>query len=353
MGSWASRIPALRDGLQLSHSMLSIVLLCGGLGAVISYPFAMRMMAKFGDRKTTLYAGLGLCSVLIAIGAAPSTLLLMLAVLFLGITCGCFGVGLNSVASHYEKQAGQSKMAMLHAMGCAGSLGGALLSSVVAGAHMKPLAHFLILTMPVSFLFWFCFQLIGTSSTTRPIEKKAFALPSRPLLMLGILGFCGAMAENSIVDWASVFMKDHFGVSEGFAPLALSAFTVAMLISRLTGDQLKEKYGARRPLTAGGLLAAAGMVFAIFAPNAYWALAGFACAGMGLSLLFPFVLSVAGKQGVMAAASVGTMTNIGALMGPPVIGTLADYLGMQAALAFIALLSLVIGTVAATSTVLD
>lgn len=71
MGSWASRwasrIPALRDGVQISHSLLSFVLLCGGLGAVLSYPLASHLMAKFGGRKTSFYAGLGLCADLPAI----------------------------------------------------------------------------------------------------------------------------------------------------------------------------------------------------------------------------------------------------------------------------------------------
>ena len=40
MGSWAGRIPALAERVQVSHSALSMVLLCGGLGAVVSYPIS-------------------------------------------------------------------------------------------------------------------------------------------------------------------------------------------------------------------------------------------------------------------------------------------------------------------------
>ncbi|WP_019140197.1 MFS transporter [Noviherbaspirillum massiliense] len=352
MGSWASRIPALRDGLQISHSMLSFVLLCGGLGAVISYPLASRLMANFGGRRTTLYAGLGLSAVLPAIGLAPSVPLLMLAVLMLGVSGGCFGVGLNAVAARFEKAAGMSKMSRLHALGCVGSLGGALLGSFVAGMGIKPSMHFIAVALPVALLMWLSCQMLEADEGGEVIEKKAFALPSGPLAVLGILGFCGAMSENSIADWSGVYLKDHFNVSAGVAPLALSAFTVMMLVSRLMGDRLKEKHGARRLVSSGAVIAASGLFLAVFAPSAPLALAGFAFAGMGLSLLFPFIYSAAGREGPMATASVATVCNIGGLMGPPVIGTMADHLGIQVAIGFIGLLSVAIAFVSARANML-
>ena len=87
-GTWASRIPALQEGLQISHSALSLVLLCGGLGGMLSHPIASRMMIRLGARKTLFYAGLALCAVLPAIGLAPNVPLLMLAVLMLGVAGG-------------------------------------------------------------------------------------------------------------------------------------------------------------------------------------------------------------------------------------------------------------------------
>jgi len=58
MGSWAGRIPAMAERVHVSHSALSMVLLCGGLGAVLSYPISSRMMSSLGARKTMLFSGL-------------------------------------------------------------------------------------------------------------------------------------------------------------------------------------------------------------------------------------------------------------------------------------------------------
>ncbi len=346
MGSWAGRIPALREGVQVSHQMLSFVLLCGGLGAVLSFPLSSRLMACFGGRHTMLISGAALLLVLLGIGFAPNVPLLMLAVLMLGITASSFDVGMNSVAAHHEKTTGASVMSRLHAFACAGGLAGAALGSGMAGMGIAPSMHFLMLALPLAVLLKLGHALVPADSGEK-IEKKSFVLPRGPLALLGALGFLGAVAEGSIADWSGIFLKDHFGVSDGFAPLSLTAFSTMMLLSRLFGDRLKMKHGARKLVCTGALLAAAGLFFAVFAPSASVALGGFALAGLGLSLVFPFVFSAAGREGPLALAGVATMSYSGTLMGPPLLGTVAHLLGMQAAMGVVATLGLVIALVAA------
>lgn len=346
MGSWAGRIPALRDGLQISHSMLSLVLLCGGLGAVISYPFTSRMMARFGGRKTMLYAGWAVLLVLLAIGTAPTVPLLMLAVLLLGITASCFDVAVNSAATAQEKASDKPLLSRMHAWGCAGGLAGVTLGSLMASQKIAPALHFGMIVLPLAIALWVACEWLETDDDGQQIEKKMFCLPRGPLALLGALGFCAAVAEGSIADWSGIFLKDHFGTTDGFAPLALTAFSVMMLITRLTGDRLKARFGARRLLIVNTMLASGGLFFAMTAPNAYLALAGFGVAGLGLALVFPFVFSAAGREGPMALAGVATLTYTGSLMGPPMMGTVAHVVGIQAAIGFVACLAIVIAAIA-------
>lgn len=236
-------------------------------------------------------------------------------------------------------------MSKLHACACAGGLVGATLGSVMAGMAVSPARHFLILVLPMLLLLKIGHATIE-ADTAKKIEKKAFVLPRGPLLLLGMLGFLGAVAEGSIADWSGIFLKDHFGVSDGFAPLSLTAFSTMMLLSRLIGDRLKTQHGARKLICSGALLAAAGLFFAVFAPAASYALVGFAIAGVGLSLVFPFVFSAAGKEGPIALAGVATLAYSGSLMGPPLLGSVAHGLGMQAAMGFVACLGIVIAAVA-------
>lgn len=346
MGSWVGRIPALRDGVQVSHSALSMVLLMGGLGAVLSFPVSSRLMARFGGRRSMRISGIALLCVLLAIGAAPTVPLLMAAVLMLGMTASTFDVGMNAVAAHHERNSGRSMMAMLHACACAGGLAGVALSSAMAALQVRPLLHYALLALPFALLLTSGTRLLPDEGGER-IAKKSFVIPRGGLALLGALGFLGAIAEGSIADWAGIFMKDHFGVSDGFAPLSLLAFSTMMLISRLAGDRLKARHGARRLVSVGALTAAAGLFVAVCAPGAPVALAGFGLAGMGLSLVFPFVFSAAGREGTVALAGVATMSYSGSLMGPPLLGAIAHGVGLQAAIGFVGALAIMIAGVAA------
>jgi fucose permease len=346
MGSWAGRIPAMAERVHVSHSALSMVLLCGGLGAVVSYPVSSWLMANKGARKTLLVSGLALLAVLVAIGAAPTVPLLMLAVLSLGITASTFDVAVNSAATRREKLSGKSELSKLHGLGCAGGLAGATLGSLMASLHVAPATHFLMLAAPMAFLMWYAYSMLDADDAGEQVEKKKFALPRGPLALLGAIGFLGSMAEGSIADWSGVFLKEHFNASDGVAPLALSCFSVMMLASRMVGDKLKLRFGAKPLVSSGAMVGAAGLFFAVLSPNAHVALAGFAVAGLGLSLVFPFVFSAAGAQGPMALAGVASMAYTGSLMGPPVIGAIAQGLGMQVAIAYIGGLALAIAFVA-------
>jgi MFS family permease len=352
MGSWAGRIPAMAARVHVSHSALSMVLLCGGLGAVLSYPISSRMMGTLGARKTMLYSGLALLAVLVAIGIAPSVPLLMMAVLSLGITASTYDVAVNSAATSREKRTGKSELSKLHGLGCAGGLVGATLGSLMASLHIAPGTHFLMLAGPLALALYYAYTLLDADDAGLAVEKKSFSLPRGPLLFLGAIGFLGSMAEGSIADWSGVFLKEHFGASDGLAPLALSAFSVMMLLSRLVGDKLKGRYGARALVTSGSMLGAAGLFFAVLSPNAYCALFGFAVAGMGLSLVFPFVFSAAGAQGPVALAGVASMAYSGSLMGPPVIGAIAQGMGMQVAIGYVGGLAALIAFVASRSRML-
>lgn len=347
MGSWAGRIPALAERVNVSHSALSMVLLCGGLGAVVSYPISSFLMGRLGARKTLLASGLALLAVLVSIGMAPNVPRLMMAVLMLGITASTFDVAINSAATRLEKQSGKSELSKLHGLGCAGGLAGATLGSLMASLKIAPATHFVMLAGPLALLLWAGFSMLDLDDRAEQVEKKPFSLPRGPLALLGLLGFLGSMSEGSIADWSGVFLKEHFGASDGLAPLALSSFSVMMLLARLVGDKLKARYGAQRLVTLGALVSAAGLFFAVTAPNAYVALVGFAIAGLGLALLFPFVFSAAGAQGPVALAGVASMAYSGSLMGPPVIGAVAHYVGMQAAIGYVGGLSVVIALVAA------
>ncbi|MBM3337284.1 MAG: MFS transporter [Betaproteobacteria bacterium] len=356
MGSWAGRIPALRDDLQLSVGELSIVLLCSGTGAAsssalssaLSSAFSPHLLPNFRGRmsqRTKIgIAGLVLLLLLVMIGLAPNLPLMMLAVFLLGASASTFDIGMNAAAAREENLQARSLMARLHACACAGGLGGVMLGSGMAWLQFSPIRHFSLLTLPCALLLWLGVRGLSADVASNPpvTKKPLFVLPRGDIALLGMLGLLAAMTEGSIANWSGVFMTDQLGASMSFAPMSLAAFSAMMLLSRFRGDRLKAAVGARRLICGGALVAGIGIYLAVFANAALTAVTGFAIAGLGMALVFPFVFSAAGRQGATAITGVATMTYAGSVIGPPLLGGIAQWLGLQAALGFTGLLSLLI-----------
>jgi MFS family permease len=351
--SWAARVPAVRDSLQLDAASLSIALLGGGAGAVLSFPLAASLIRRLGARRASCCAGLGMLLSLPCIALAPSLPWLTAAVFLFGASTSCFDVAINALGAVTEKAAGRSIMAMLHAWFCAGALAGSLLGSLAAGAGLPVLTHFLLLATPMAALLLVNSRWLPVDQPHPSDHAPLYALPHGPLVVLGIIGFCGAMAEGSIGDWSGVYLKDTLNAGDGVAPLAFAGFTGMMLAARLLCDRLKDNYGARRVVAGGALLAMAGLGMAAMAPGLMLTLGGFAMAGAGLAAVFPFVFSAGGRHGPTALAGVATLSYSGSLLGPPVIGAIAHRIGMQAAIGFIAIVCIAIALSASRASALD
>jgi hypothetical protein len=281
---------------------------------------------------------------LLMIGLAPNLPLLMLAVFLLGGSASTFDISMNAAAAHQENLQSRSLMARLHACACAGGLGGVMLGSGMAWLRYSPIQHFSLLILPCALLL--CLAARGLSTdlarNAAVTKKSLFVLPRGDIALLGMLGLLSAMTEGSIANWSGVFMAEQFGASMSFAPLSLAAFSAMMLLSRFHGDRLKAAMGARRLICGGAFVAGIGIYLAVFANASPTAVTGFAIAGLGLALVFPFVFSAAGQQGAMAITGVATMTYAGSVIGPPLLGGIGQWLGLQAALGFTGLLSLLI-----------
>ena len=245
--TWASRIPAVRDALQLDPAELSLVLLCAGIGAVGSFPLAAWLTGHYGARHSAWYAGLALLLTMPCLALAPNMGLLMVAMTSLGICSGCFDVAINALGAQAEKIAGRSTMSLLHAWFCVGTLSGALIGSGMAGIGMSPFSHFGLLALLFALPLRLCYNALPCDRPEPIAGKKHFSLPHGPLIALGVIGFCGAIVEGSIADWSGVYMKDWLQATDGTAPLAFAAFAAMVATSlRSSGGLQRFRFSAKR-----------------------------------------------------------------------------------------------------------
>jgi MFS family permease len=116
---------------------------------------------------------------------------------------------------------------------------------------------------------------------------------------------------------------------------------------------LVEVAGAVRIVRAGGLVAAAGFGLGLVTARPAAALVGFACLGAGMASIVPIVFraagSVPGLTAGIALAAVSSVGYLGFVVGPPIIGGVAEVVGLPAALGALVVLALAVAGLAPTT----
>ncbi len=163
--------------------------------------------------------------------------------------------------------------------------------------------------------------------------------------LFGLIALCSAYGEGAIADWGALHLREDLGTGAGLAAAGYAAFAVAEACGRLAGTALLARFGERRVLAGGGIVASAGMLAAALAPGHPQALglpvalAGFAAAGLGVANMFPAAMTRAGQAtGPRGVAAASTLGYAGFLLGP--IGLLAGAVGLPAGLTTVSALAL-------------
>jgi MFS family permease len=237
-------------------------------------------------------------------------------------------------------------LASFHGVWSIGTASGAGFGALFAQYGIGLFYHFLTISMlSLAAILWASLHLIKddilsneTDVAKNETDNSTFRLPTKAILPLGIIAFCGMTGEGSIGDWSAIYMHKMIGQSEAFSALAFGAFTLAMTIGRLVGDAFTEKYGKRKQLIVTSLLAIIGMSLTLAFINPYTVLIGFFIVGLGISTIVPIVYSAAGNtEGVTPSVGIAMATTIGYsgfFVGPPVIGYLADVYSLRIGLLF-------------------
>ena len=128
-GSWAARIPAIQNRLDLSAGALGIALAGVATGALVAMPLSGGWAARAGSRRATRTLLAAACIAVPLASFAPSLPLLVLATLALGAANGGLDVAMNAQGAAVERRAGKLIFSSLHA--------GFSLGGLVGRAHRR------------------------------------------------------------------------------------------------------------------------------------------------------------------------------------------------------------------------
>jgi fucose permease len=346
--TWAARLPALKETLRLSSADVGVLLLACGLGAAVSFPLVAALMHRLGSRRLVFLSALMLCAILLAL-AWVSAYQIALALMFCdGIACAMLNSAMNTQGAVLEAKSGQTTMSKLHATFSFGALLAALFSSAVLLLTPRLPIHFGAATLVLLMLLLFARTgLLNDDLRPQKKTKIFFALPSKTVLWLGFAVFFGTMTEGSMNDWSALYLRDIAGAALEIAPLGIAVVSIMMVLARLFADGWRARWGDRRVVLCGGVLAAAGLIAALSLGGVGSALLGFACVGLGMAAVTPCIYVAAAKHGPLALTLVAAMGVTGLLAGPPLIGFVADSSSLFWGMGLVALSALCVSICAA------
>ncbi|MFC2123277.1 MFS transporter [Bacteroidota bacterium] len=340
--SWITRLPEIQDELEISEGELGLALLGLPLGSLLIIPPIGWFIHRVGAGKATLITGIFFCILSPLPVLAPTYFLLILSIVFVGMTMGSMDVAMNAVAAAVEKRYSLNIMSSCHGMWSFGGMLGAGSTGIMMGFNVP--AYIQIPILAVILLIFFLSQ----SSTLLSVKEDdtvsdvVLSIPTGPLVGLAVIGFCSMLGEGAIADWTAVYLKNTLESSAFLAGLGYAGFSFSMAIGRFYGDRIIARWGARRLVLIGGLIGLGGILFGLAVPYPYAVITGFTFAGFGFSGIVPAIYGSAsrmpGRAPGASIAAVASFGYLGMFFGPPVIGFVAEEFGLRIALGIVVVL---------------
>jgi fucose permease len=342
--NWVSRIPEIQEFWQVSNSLLGTILLCSAGGAVLAMPFAGVLIVKFGSRLLSIFTMVTLCALVVFVPVFKSLWLIIPLFFLMGVFGGSMDIAINGQAVYVERAYNKPIMSSFHALFSLGTVLGAGSGALFAKFEMPLVTHFgICVAICIALILWAMFHLVKDENDIKAENGKnteggTFQLPTKAILPLGIIAFCGMSGEGAIADWSALYMNKIIGMDVSFSALAFGAFTLAMTTGRFLGDFIIAQYGQRKTLIFNSLAAILGLFIVLIFNNPYLVLMGFFITGLGVATIVPVVYSAAGNtEGVPPSVGIAMATTVGYagfFVAPPVIGYLADAFSLRVGLLF-------------------
>jgi fucose permease len=348
LGTWTSRIPAVKAGLGLSDGSLSIALLAFAVGAIVGMVGLGRLVDRLGSTRIMVPTAVGEGVLLVPPAYAPNLATLAVALFVFGAVHGTLNIAMNANAIEVQRAWGRPIMSSFHAVYSIGGFLGAAIGGVFARLDISAGVTFLavgggVVALAVWAALWALPAAVKVPTQPEPAVTSG---PRYDLLFLGVLAMCALVGEGTAADWSAVYLRENLHTTAGFAASAFASFSIMMTVGRLVGDRLAAAWGPVALVRVCGVLASVGMTVALLIGRPIAAVIGFGCLGAGMSCIAPQVYSAAGNRDPARAgralSQVVSLGYAGFVIGPIVIGSASTVVGLPRALEIPALLVLLV-----------
>jgi MFS family permease len=345
--SWAIRIPDFKDSLHLTDAQLGGLLMGLPIGSMISLPLAGWLLTIYRSKMVCVWSIIGYVIILPILGFIQNSYQLFLGLFLFGMVGDLLNISMNTQVVSLEGKIGKTIMSSFHAIFSIGLMLGSILGGLISQMDISPLKHFSIIAL-LNFLsiVFFHKYLINEEPQKKELDRPSsrFFNLNPFLIILSLIAFCGMLCEGAMADWITVYFKETIIFSKYPNSIGFSFFALAMVLGRLIGDFISNKFGITRLLVVSGGLIALGTSTLLYTNYLPLMVLGCFISGLGISTIVPIIYSAAGnsKQSTpsVAIASVSTIAYVGFLIGPVLIGYLSDMFTLRSALMVLIMLGI-------------
>ncbi|WP_328443866.1 MFS transporter [Amycolatopsis sp. NBC_00438] len=334
--TWLARVPAVQAQLGLSTGQLATGLFGLAAGSVLALLGAGALLARIGSRAAVVLGAVVLCAGLPLVAFAWSAPVFVAALVVLGVGNSLLDVAMNAHAARVEEGYGRPIFAGFHAFWNIGGLAGSGVDALMEAARVPVSVHFPIAGAVLLALALWAARTRFLTGADRGQGEAAFAWPSPALVPLGVIAFCGFVAEGAVNSWSAVYLADVTGATPALASLGYFAFSTTMIAIRLVADRVVARTGAVRFARAATTVAVLGFAVVLLTPWPVAVILGFAVVGLGVAGIVPIAWSVASRNQAdkpgQAVAAVAACGYLGFLVEPVLVGALATRVGLHWAL---------------------
>ncbi len=341
--SWMSRVPDVKQTLDITAGQLSLLLLAISIGSLCGLPLAGRIARRLGASATVRLGALvalpGIVLAAAAVELHAPLLLIAPAMVLIGLGIGIWDVAQNLEGTIIERALGRAIMPWFHALFSAGTVVGALIGAGLTWLRVPIGVHLPVAAAATLAAVWWgtsrflpAFDEDADESVTAANGRSAWLEPRT--LLIGVMVLAAAFTEGVANDWLAIAFVEGYGLDNSLGVVALAVFLAFMTGGRIAGAPLLDRYG--RVVVLRVLFAAAviGCLLVVFG-SPWVAFLGAAIWGVGASLGFPVGMSAAADDPARAAVRLSVVSTVGYgafLTGPVLIGFLGDHFGVLRAL---------------------
>jgi MFS family permease len=345
--SWASRIPDIKTALHLNDALFGSILFALPVGQFLMMPVSGKLVTRFGSHKVLLFALPVYTICLSNVGLVQTGWQLAIALFLFGLSGNMCNISINTQGIAAERLYERPIMASFHGGWSLAGFTGALIGLLMINLKVPPYWHFITIILLVWTIVSINYPfLVRTkiNSSSKGASRKFFGKPDPVLLQLGIIGFCSMASEGAMFDWSGVYFKDVVKAPSSLVILGYTSFMIMMATGRFVADYFISKIGRKRLLQICGVMISTGLFTAVLFPYLILCTLAFMLVGLGVSSIVPTVYSTAGRYGKVPAgialATVSSVSFLGFLMGPPLIGYISEIAGLRYSFAVIGVFGL-------------